>query len=135
MSFTVVSGTDLARSAARLRPLSCRVERRDFTTQSERELAVSIGTELNRAGRHIEDAHALLPESGLDFHQEGNRAMSTKTRINLLPVRNAESAAVFTTRVLAVVVTGRVAQLAAGTVDAVRRRGAGRRTLFQYGTP
>lgn len=72
MSFTVVSDTDLARSAARLRALSGRVERGDFTTQSERELAVSIGTELSRASSHIEDARALLPESGLDFHEEGN---------------------------------------------------------------
>lgn len=40
--------------------------------------------------------------------------MSPQTRINLLPVRNAASSAVFTSRVLAVVVTGHVARLAAG---------------------
>lgn len=69
MSFTVVSDTDLARSAARLRVLSGRVERGDFTTQSERELAVSIGTELNSASRHIEDTRDLLPETGMNFHE------------------------------------------------------------------
>lgn len=72
MSFTVVSDTDLARSAARLRALSRRVERGDFTTQRERELAVRIGTELSRASCHIEDARSPLPESGLDVHEEGN---------------------------------------------------------------
>lgn len=72
MSFTVVSDTDLARSAARLRALSGRVERGAFTTQGERELAVSIGTALNRASLHIEDARDLLPESGLDFHERRN---------------------------------------------------------------
>lgn len=71
MSFTVISDTDLARSAARLRALSGRVERGDFTTQSERELALSIGTALNSASLHIEDARALLPETGLDFHEKG----------------------------------------------------------------
>lgn len=69
MSFTVVSDTDLARSAARLRALSGRVERGDFTTRSERELAISIGSELSRASRHIEDARDLLPGTGLDFHE------------------------------------------------------------------
>lgn len=71
MSFTVISDTDLARSAPRLRALSGRVERGDFTTQSERELALSIGTALNSASLHIEDARALLPETGLDFHEKG----------------------------------------------------------------
>lgn len=61
--------------------------------------------------------------------------MIQQTRIHLLPVWNVVSAAVFTSRVLTVVVTGHAAHLAAGTVDAVCRRGAGRRTLFQYGTP
>lgn len=52
--------------------------------------------------------------------------MSQQTRIPLLPVRNVVLAAVFTSRVLTVVVTGHVAHLAAGPASAVRRRGAGR---------
>lgn len=72
MSFTVVSDTDLARSAARLRALSRRIERGDFTTQGEREIAVSVGAELNEASRQIENARSLLPEAGLDFHEEGD---------------------------------------------------------------
>lgn len=57
--------------------------------------------------------------------------MIQQTRIPLLPVRNVVSAAVFTSRVLAVVISGHVAHLAAGPVSAVRRRGAGRRTMSQ----
>lgn len=71
MSFTVVSDTDLTRSAARLRALSRRIERGDFTTQGVREIAVSVGAELHEASRHIENARSLLPEAGLDFHEEG----------------------------------------------------------------
>lgn len=72
MSFTVVSDTDLARSAARLRALSRRIERGDFTTQGEREIAVSVGAELNEASRHIENARSLLPVAGLDFREKGD---------------------------------------------------------------
>lgn len=60
--------------------------------------------------------------------------MSQQTRIHLLPVQNAASAAVLTSRVLAVIVTGHVAHLAAGTVSAVRRCGAGRQTMSQDGS-
>lgn len=72
MSFTVVSDTDLARSAARLRALSRRIERGDFTTESERQLAGSIGAALTQASDHIENARGLLPETGLDFYEDGD---------------------------------------------------------------
>lgn len=72
MDFTAITSADVARSAARLRALSRRIERGDFTTESERQLAGSIGAALTQASDHIENARDLLPETGLDFYEDGD---------------------------------------------------------------
>lgn len=68
MDFTAINHTDLAAQAARLRATARRIEKGNFTSQSERVLAQKVGSHLRRAGEEIEAAREQLPESGLDFH-------------------------------------------------------------------
>ncbi|MEV0869442.1 hypothetical protein AB0I24_16075 [Brachybacterium paraconglomeratum] len=70
MDFTAINHTDLAIQAARLRATARRIEKGNFTTQSDRVRAQQVGSHLQRASEEIEEARTQLPEAGLDFHSD-----------------------------------------------------------------